>query len=986
MDLVKLYNELLDNQSLDIIPDILSLQETFLREKNFRYYYLCNNKIIELYINKGKLDAALETALEMYDKEDVKRYEDSYSQLLEQLVYIYITKQYFLRALDICLKKQQFIDVYNTEDVNRWYLEMAYIHDALGEKNEALRKFISILSNTPSSETKSITLSNITKLLIDEGDTESAQDYLNQCIVLVNEINDEQGIKYCDYLKARILRIEKRYKEAKKIFLNLFKDYPKLEDDGNVDVNFNYLNEYLNLLIDSNCIREGLELCDKYYNEVESSFNLQNKLTFYKSCLRLDVILINQTHKKKKECFDVNILLMKINELEKEIAINKDRKRLEASEEELSFQAKNLEKQIFKKTLDTLKDINFDYTCGNIRAFLMTFGESLKNKIPFDEMQIIILNKEKENIIPEFKIKQNSDIVFSYQYKNNRLYERELPFDSLLDTPIEKLLIDGEDITYNLSYIQNPVYSPVNKIDFRDEYKYFYISSITKGKKIIGSILFLSKNYDIINDNSKFLLNIVSKQLSFAITSLFNLNNNLLQYNVLRTCNANTNSGIFYYDGKNKNYYLSEEVLKLINDYNGFTADISDELFTKNVIKSDFSKFITRNEKIFKKEPYEIEYHIINPDNPQDFMVIHEQASPYISLNNEVIYCGTMTKIKISDTLVDVINTNRILGEKDFETFIYSHINDSMTIYAFKFKEDKGQDDLFIFNLINDTFAQTKQNVLNFNNKIYFVSGIYYYISFSNSDKEAYKLIKNINKYCSSTYFIYPNNLKRIHEINDLANFVLNNENGYHPFNNDVYASFISIDALNECFNKSLVNNDISLKLNKVTISNHFFGYYVTPLVKGIYNYDSLMTLNENSLYKLYKYILNNYNNISNSNISNINNIYIMKISNQALLKLLENNHITNQQIIFDLTDDYEIDKILSLISNTNCKVIINNKILNNLSFKILNNHSSLIVGFNEQIDDNLINIFKIFQSNYYFYNKKGFVVENEFITISLKN
>ena len=37
-------------------------------------------------------------------------------------------------------------------------------------------------------------------------------------------------------------------------------------------------------------------------------------------------------------------------------------------------------------------------------------------------------------------------------------------------------------------------------------------------------------------------------------------------------------------------------------------------------------------------------------------------------------------------------------------------------------------------------------------------------------------------------------------------------------------------------------------------------------------------------------------------------------------------------------------------------------------------------------IDDNLINIFKIFQSNYYFYNKKGFVVENEFITISLKN
>ena len=985
MDSIKLYNELLDNQSLDIIPDILSLQETLLREKNYRYYYLCNNKIIELFINKGKLDAALETALEMYNKDDITRYEDSYVQLLDQLVYIYITKQYFLRALDICLKKQQFVDVYNTEEVNRWYLEMAYIHDALGEKNEALRKFTSILSNDPTPETKSLTLSNITKLLIDEDDTDSAKDYLDQCILLVNEINDVQGIRYCDYLKSRILRIEKKYKEAKKIFSNMFKDFPKLEDDGNVDAYFNYLNEYLNLLIDSNAIKEGIELCEKYYNEVEVSFNLQNKLLFYKSCLRLEVILINQTHKKKKDCFDVNLLLMKINDLEKEIGVNKDRKRLEASEEELSFQAKNLEKQIYKKTLNTLKDINFDYTCGNIRAFLISFGESLKNKIPFEEMQIIILNKEKDNIIPEFKINQNNDVVFSYQYKNNRLYERELSFENLIDTPIESLLVDGNDIVYNLSYIQNPVLSPINKNDLRDEYKFLYLSSITKGKNIIGAVIFLSKAFDIINDYSKFVLNITSKQLSFAITSLYNLNNNVLQYNVLKTCNANTNSGIFYYDGKHKNYYLSEEVLKLINDYDGFDDNISDELFMKNIIRNDYSKFITKNEKIFKKEPYEIEYHIIDPNNSQNFILVHEQASPYISLNNEVIYCGTITKIRLSETLIDDINTNRILGEKDFDSFIYSHIKDQMTIYAFKFTEDKGQDDLLIFNLIKDCFAQTKQNDLNFNNKIYYVSGIYYYISFSTSDKEAYKLVKNIVKYCSATYFIYPTNLKRIQEINDLANFILKKTSGYQPFNTDVYASFISIDALNECFNKSLINNDVSLKLNKVTISNHFFGYFMTPFVKGIYNHDSLMTLNEDSLYKLYKYVLINYNMII-SNTNNSNNILIMKISNKALFKLLENKLITDHQIIFDLSDSYKIDEILSKISTTNCKVIINNEILSNLSFGVLNKYSKLIVGFNEKIDDNLVNIFKMFQPNYYFYNKKGFVIDEESITISLKN
>ena len=51
-------------------------------------------------------------------------------------------------------------------------------------------------------------------------------------------------------------------------------------------------------------------------------------------------------------------------------------------------------------------------------------------------------------------------------------------FENLIDTPIESLLVDGNDIVYNLSYIQNPVLSPINKNDLRDEYKFLYLLSI----------------------------------------------------------------------------------------------------------------------------------------------------------------------------------------------------------------------------------------------------------------------------------------------------------------------------------------------------------------------------------------------------------------------------------------------------------------------------------------------------------------------------
>ena len=574
---------------------------------------------------------------------------------------------------------------------------------------------------------------------------------------------------------------------------------------------------------------------------------MENKLVFYKSCLKLEVILIEQGKKrKKKSIFDPTIILTKINEIEKEISRNKDKKYLEANEEELSFQAKNLENQAYKKAINTLNDVIIDYSNGNIRTTLMNFCSSLKAKMPFDEMILVILNKEKDNIIPDIKINAEDDNIYTYDYKNDRLYERVVSFNNLMGTPVEKLLSNKNELIINLQSEENMVKSPINGSDLRKEYKYLFASSLNKGNKTYGNIFFLSKTFDILGNYPKFILSLVTKELSFAMVSLFNINNNNHQYNILKTCNKNTNSGIIYYDVNNESYYFSDEVFRIISDITP-TSTLNNEIrytdYMKYIVKSDYDKLIIRNEKISLKQPYEIEYHLKEIDDNKNVILVHEQASPYITLSDEVYYCGKITKVVLSEQIIDDFKTKNILDEKEFDSFIYNNSHKNMIINAFKFNNELNDNE--VFNLIRNNYTKYNNSDSNFNSKIYFIKGIYYYVLFDLSEKKHIKLIKEMAKYCSCSYFVYPNIIKILDDINNISMFVLKEKNGFESFTNDLYASYISLDALNECFNKSLINKDISLDLRKVTVGNYFFGYYLTPCLKGIYDYDSLINIDD---------------------------------------------------------------------------------------------------------------------------------------------
>ena len=166
--------------------------------------------MIDIYINESLFDDALTLATKNFPDLDKTIYQKIYVSVLERLIYILIQKKKLPPSFLFMPMKSVFIDINNSDEVNRWYLENSYIYEALGEKHKALSNLLTILSNNPADNLKVIILGNITKLYIDDGDMKNALNYLEMTMVLSNTLNDKASQTYCDYLNAKILVFEKK--------------------------------------------------------------------------------------------------------------------------------------------------------------------------------------------------------------------------------------------------------------------------------------------------------------------------------------------------------------------------------------------------------------------------------------------------------------------------------------------------------------------------------------------------------------------------------------------------------------------------------------------------------------------------------------------------------------------------------------------------------------------------------------------------------
>lgn len=938
MENIKLYNELLEKQvTMEDFETILKLQNVFLKENNIEYYYNTTNLIIDMFINSNMLKDALDTAIDLYNKDNIKNYNSCYKTLLDKLVYIYITKQYYQRALSLLQTKKEYVDPKSEEEVNRLYLELAYVQEALSQKNTSLLLLQSILSNNPTPQMKALVLSNITKLYIDCGSIENAKTTLDECFALTKEIGDEEGMSYCNYLLGRIAQNEKNYKEAKKLFFDLIKD-----NDNNLvlfNENFNYFNQYILLLLEMNEIREVTLIIDSNIEKALSSDDLHNKLLFLKSCIKVDLL----SNRRKKNIYSSNYILEQINELETIISENTNQKYTEIKEDELDYQKSSYEKLAYNKLLEDLKDIKF--LNDDIRVLLIDYFKSLKQKVLFDEALVVLMNKELEIFIPNFL--EENDNINTFTFKNDRLYEREKPFNSLYNTPIEEVLKTNSSNFTNLNKTPNEYNDMINGGLYKDRFNYMSCLPLINNNKIFGFISYFSKDNDLGNNYQKSMLVLSSKQ--FALNLFLCLTSQSLNFelNLYKTCNKNSNHGIFYYNINKNIYVLSEEAQKILNIKKKI---LSNDDYTKYVIRSDYKEFIKKNDYIDKKSSYKIQYHL---DTKDGIIYAEEQASIYYH-DTECYYCGTISKIEIENINSYSLVNDRLLGEDDFKSFLETNRNEKITFVLVKTH----------FVIFDELKEIIKSNV-------YSVNGMYIGVLTSCSEKEFSKsFTKTITKLkIDAPYSIikYPDKLVRLDDLIGVGDYMLKGK-GYVEFGNEIYASYISISSITHCLEKALISNSVAIDKYELYAQNSLIGYYLSPNIKGIYNNDSLTSLNDELVYRLWSNVISSVND---------ENIYLLKIRNSSLYRILSNNEndITSKKIIFDLDSDKYVNEILPLLSKTNCKLVINNASLSSISISNLSKYAKLIVGFNECVDSTLLDMFKMIEEDYYFYNEQGLVI-----------
>ena len=951
MDIIQTYNRLLEKEkNLDLLSEVDELRN-YCEKDNKEYYYLCTNLIIEIFLNEELLNDALKTSLIALEKIEIEKelYKDPYKKLLDDLAYIYITMQNYPRALEVEQLKKEVINSDDLNEVNRWLLECAYIHEAIGEKNDALMKLKAIVSNNPNDQDKAVALSNLIKLYIDAKDLKVASEKLNECLELVNRINDLQGIRYCKYLQGKIYHLEKNYKNSYKILIELIKEIQELDSE-----NLNYLNEFLVLLFDMGLVQEGLELTKKYYDKVSLINDLENKVIFYKNCLRLDLLF----DKKKKGFYDDTLLFKQINDLENEILINKNIITTELRENNSFIESENSAKTAMNKIVDSLNDLDFTNK-SSLRNFLLQYSNSFVSKVPTDEIQYLIFDKSVANVLPV--LSTNVEMISLYQYKNLRLYERKIGYKNIEKSAALKVFEEQQPFICDLSKPSNSFNDVITLENCNQNYNYLMAMPLFNDFGIFGCVLYFSKSEFIKENFSQVFIKTSSKIFESHLINLLFEENNKLESELLHTATSELNYGLFYYNDYNKKLILSANLSKLLNLNN----EVNISSYNSLVNNSDLDEYSKKYQFISEQKKYLITYHL-NINN--EVVLFREQASP-IMINNSLYYVGTIDKIEINDVVVE-LNKDKVLDSIKLKE-------------ALDLKKDKSFTGLIIKSNVNNLKLEEKDDYLynlfnilkdKFNQPVYLNEDSFIVLFDNLSVKDVKKKFsaKFFEKYnCKYTLLQYPKLLVRLDDFLGLSKYLLDQDsmNSEIEFSNELYANYISVNTVCSCVSKSIVNETVELLAQHVTVSNQFLGYYISPNVMGVYNSNALKVINDDLKSRLDEYVI--------KNLEDKDFISIYPISLESLL----NKKIKNDaKIVFEInsfTDSYLINQVIENLSTTKCKLIISNQLLKVISLNNLVNNGGTILGFNETIDENYLDYINKFISYHYFNCNEGLKVSN---------
>ena len=938
-ELKELYLKLEEKEiSLDLLEEADSFRQEAKKAGNDEYYLRGTLLIIDIFTqgDDNLLDDALRLGLDIYNlaRSYSEKYPDIYKRYLYLLSYIYITKQLYQQALPIETERKNYIDPSDKDEVNRWQLELAYIYNALDEKNEALRKFQAILVNDPDNETKSVCLSNLSQLYIEERDFDNAKKTLEENYRFAKEINDEQGIRYINCLKGIIYRLQKEYKNSYNTLYPLIKDIEEL----NIE-NFNYLNEFITLLIDMGRFNEGLELINKYFNEVAYSFDLADKLVFYKNALKLEIE--ENGKKKRNSLFDAISLLDKINEIEKEIQKNKEVKTSKIRESELDLDAFNKERTISSRIKENLLKVNTS-NYDSLRDFLLSFASSLNDVIPMDEVLVVLFDKTLNQDLTIIPLKE--ELISTYEYKNNRLYERKLTYNELDKTVILDIINSNTSISLDFTKSNYAYINPVSK-DFyvNEKVKYLIGYPLVNRDMVFGEVIYLSKSNNILDYYNNDILEIITSLFRSSLKNMLYIENNNLEHSLYETITKEQGFGVFYYSDANKTYILSDGLKDLIKVSK---TELSVDSFNDLIIKSDLSKYSKKYNDISANKDYNITYHLII-DGVET--LVREKGVATL-INNNLYYVGTIMKIDLERSTLKELN-NEVLD--------INNLNEEL---------ERRRKDKFSCLAISNSFDYDYYQKLRrqFKEDVYFDRGIYY-VLFNEKLKELNMIMKLNKELLKGKYTIieYPSPLVRLDDLVGVSEYVLRTATTpYTVFTNEIYASFISINTIDTMVNRAIIEDKITLLTQNVTLNSQFVGYVYTPNIPGVYDLVNLKVVSLDTISLLDKYMV--------KKLEKEDNISIYSLRLESLKEILENNLSKSAKLVFNISgynDPKLINDCIAALIDTKSRLIIDYELFKNISLDNINNHSDIILALSNDLDSEKKEFARKYINDFYIYD-----------------
>ncbi|MGD9604590.1 MAG: hypothetical protein AB7V00_00360 [Bacilli bacterium] len=951
MEIKERYDELAKRSlSLADFSQIVDLKNQCILALNQEYQYLCDILIIDIYIDNHLFDDALSLALKTFNIIDSVVFQKIYISFLDHIIFIYFQKKNFKSAYRYTFLKRNYLNLEDHDEVNRWYLEMAYIDAELNQKDKASQHLQAILNNYPDESLKALALSNLTKLYLDDGLLNEAKKTLAEGIKLVEKLKDDEGKLYCEYLNAKLFVLEKNFKFAKQSFHDLFHKISHLSESY-----LGIFNEYLELLITLEHWDDFDRIVAKFYKEVEQSTDLETKKGFYLSLLKAKI----GREKGLKE--PLKPLLAMLEALDNQVAKNNSEALEISNEDDKNLEINQRLRTLIAKIEKTMVLTNLASLSDNERDCFMEFSKHLETIVNFNEANFIIFSKSNFASLPEFF--ENFNHVKSFEYKKQRLFERDIPYNNLNGTIVEMVVSANHEIMIDFSNTQLPLKNVVTEKLYHQSLTQSLIAiPMLYEKDLFACAIFTANDSTLLDVDAMALLKVACKLLEFKLISIFYQDSLRTQKNILQIAMNHLQEGIFYLDQVKSRMLCSSQLLSFLK--------IEEQMIDRNeyqqwIRKEDQNQLLSVIDKIERGESYEITYRI-NLQNQE--IHVKEQAAPYISKEGKIkFYIGTIRKI---DENIPISQQKLTMDDELVFNSFLTEIKSKTTDLDYKFALGRFQ----IINLENTNTEFAMQTIKYFYQLIkqefseltfYLADGTFISyletsdqriidrkirIIFENADRGFRYQNFNINFETKASIVRYPRDSFSVDELIIFSDLALKEPKRYQVFSDDIHKKYLKSSQVAFCLQEQLKKGTIELLylplIGKNTIPKSFLVQYNVPGLlpkESVFQYVTNLTIIPFQILALKQLI---------REINPANDFcYYFQINAKALEMLIKDqffsSHLSMFQKINLCINDFSenIANSLQYLKENNIKVLVNyhvfqklhvNDLLNDYLFGVL--------------------------------------------------